>query len=442
MNTGDEKVLDGGQSNRRRAHQCIKNTLRLTDADYKNWRRSMEPESRRVFKAELEKYQELTEFMHGQYKQWASRLLVEYPDVDGKDKANAHSALYSLLQERETAPKERNLAAWRYDYITRLRAAIREDEAAQYGDLLKISLPGDGYLTDIAGVQLIYVLGDLFEDHCRKYENLTSQLPEERLPEIIKLNPILAGISAESELEGRCPSAIRKGNVDSLPARLLLATALNRSAHEDKEYAWHDERAFGEMLMLVENLIFQGIERIPISLDDKKFGEWLVEVLGGKFPISLGIDWRPLQARVLGYCQQRALKIISPEDNRGSAVVRTSHPSIARRVSTLAVAWSYCANIKHDARIPGAKDVDLVSGRPEADRSVYHPSVLVHHRRQAALLISSNQYHELSLERLKTQHTANQYKMLTRPVFVERVLRGSSLDRWSTLLAEFQKTQS
>jgi len=373
-------------------------------------------------------------------RQWLTRLLVASPHpTKGDSAATRHSSLLAAYEHRgPLPPRAKELAEYRRKYLDGLKKLLRDTEIRQHRNTLEIGVPYDdegnqlGFLPDIGGVQLIYKLDGLFslctmvrESHLQQ---LSLSLEQRMVAAKAAYNAARQEATETLHSWGLTPSG---ENHDSLAARLMLSTALNRAELEALEYQRMERLATERLVQLIQVLNTQGIEQIPLHLGDREFGEWLVILFGTDHSLAESQLWRRLKPFHPDRLFTRAQEVVRQINDGRSGVVSVRDKRAALNMSALTLAWSYCTKELHDLRVPMSRPLDLVSGNPEQKQIL--PTMMLYHSRQLASMLMSQQDIGLSAEKLEAYHEVNQAHHGERTRFLNETLRGVSVSEWSAM---------
>lgn len=445
---GEQRIFNEGyQAERRRVVHSIKRILDMDDQSFSLFVNRLNTEEKARYDKELADYQVVCTRMAGRYQQWSSQLLLEAPQIGEAVPLHKHSSLIAGYTNRVASKKVRKLAKLREQYLKGLRSCLRPDEIEQFDTMLQVELPQGGFMPDIAGVQLIYRIDDLYQlaEKAKAFQ-ISSQsktkafqisiqsyagAPVKLLVELEKIASEAAFHEANEILTDLAPDTAQFSE-DSLAAKLMLAVALNRAELEDLEYLRFEALATPSLIEMIRALSRRGIMRLPVHMNDQDFGKWLVDYFGGDSLRSDNGIWRPLKNLLVDRFFLRAQKVVD-QAVKLDPLNPIEDTNAARKVCFLAIAWSYCTKEPLDPRIPSQKPIDLVSGRPESENTNLLPAVMAYHCRQLISMLYTHQDKELSVDLLEHYRHSNINRRAWRRKLREKQLRGASLARWEAL---------
>jgi hypothetical protein len=436
---GDQRVKAGFQAERRRAVHSIKRILDMDDQNFSLFVSRLNTEEKARYDQELADYQVVCARMAGRYQQWSSQLLLEAPQIGEAEplhKHYKHSSLIAGYTNLIASRQVRELSTLRKQYLEDLRSCLRPDEIERFDTMLQVKLPPGGFMPDIAGVQLVYRIDDLYHLAAKAKEFQISIQSHAGAP--VKLLVELEKIAAEgafheaSEILTDLGPDTAQFPEDSLAAKLMLAVALNRAELEDLEYLRFETLATPSLIEMIRALSQRGIMRLPVHMNDQDFGKWLVDYFGGDSLRSDNGTWRPLKNLLVDRFFLRAQRVVA-QAAKLDPLSPMEDMNAARKVCFLAIAWSYCTKEPIDPRIPSQKPTDLVSGRPESENTNLLPAVMFYHCRQLNSMLYTHQDKELSVDVLEHYHHSNINRRAWRRKLREKQLRGASLARWEAL---------
>jgi hypothetical protein len=339
-------------------------------------------------------YSHICAEMQREYGQWASNLMLEY-DIR---KSNLHSPY-----TESTAPlKVQERAQLRMKFLTLLYEHLPESEERIFGDFLSPTRLQSGMIPDIAGAYTLYKLQDAHHLISEHFSKELQDLPASQRIEAYGLAPFLATREVENFVSQTI--GIEDVNRDSLFARLLLNTMVNRNCLENEEY----DRLNTKAAMMLKDLLMQLIAEFGVHLPLVYNNESIRAVVLRAMSRPATKSWRPLTENVFSRVLQRGLilKDIDPllRVNKNKDAAQSHSQELL--LGVLAVAWSYCTRDTHDTQITGVKhrEHDVINGRDTEVSNEYAPALRAYHRRQFCLLVNSGQAYKLSQSNLHSEH--------------------------------------
>lgn len=444
---GAQKLADGERARKGRALQSIKNILGLDAAAYQRFLNDLEEEDERAtFDSEVEQYMEVCTVMSGVCLQWSTQLLLEAPQAvvsestyDSSLIAPMGAVLLAALREgtskaipqhlRTAATKISNLANARRRFLEELYSRLRPEEMKDYGDLLKVCSPRLSAMPDLA----------LYETYQRlhlywKFQMQSLVKPIEGVP----LSEVAAAVAKEyGRVTQICEQALHPlmgaastSQQDSLAAKLMLASMVNRAEWEALEYERYELAATRSLLKLIEGLHMVGETHVPAQFEREAFKRWLSgQFCTDSFP-GEG-EWRALKPQHLDRFYAQAAWVLQWEEV--NFVEHQVDEETLLNMSVLLLTWSYCTREKHDLRVPDVKDYDLVSGREIESEEEVPLTRLMYQHRQLNTMLKSHQHHELNQQKLKIYSTCNRDARRRQMQFMRSNLRNASLAQWRAL---------
>lgn len=409
----DATVLD------RKIRLSVRRTLGWDAPVYTRYLRSMPVAERRQV---LNRYGEVCAVMVSRYPQWSSNLMLEW-DGNG-DKSN-----YLAAYAREaTPPPVQELAQHRLKYLDLLYERLPFHERNVYGNLLSPGYLVNGAMPDIEAAYVLYKMQDLIQlEQYQVSENVMWMQAMRLLPACANATDIAVGRVGKALGEGFEPPV---ENADSLPARLMLNTVVNRCCLELSELSRLCGQAAKEMTELVHHLRLVFGPSLPSVVNLDQVRQVVITAMGQ--PATA--DWRPFKGRALDSIMARAyacaditnLMAQSPEAEplRWHYVLLTA----------LAVAWSYCSNDRYDTRmvLDNHRTSDVISGRTLENAEAYPPGLMLYHQRQFKLLWHSEQMLVLDPDKLAQEHGRVQYLRDAMQAVVGR-FKTYTLEQWAEL---------
>ncbi|SFP84876.1 hypothetical protein SAMN03159315_04969 [Pseudomonas sp. NFPP28] len=438
---GQERLAKGYLTRKDRAVQSIQEILGLDKQAYQDWLESMTSEARTTHDEEVGRYMELCTIMYALRPQWSGQLQLAAPEVTpGKDQASFIGPLGKFLDGaikdgkplaqylRDAVDHISELNDTRRRFLVELLNQLRPQERAKYGDLLASC---EAMLSALPNIKLGETLEHL--DLCWKfrYEDIT---------ELLKHVPVF---DARAEAKWRhqrvtdkTKEAVRlilkdvQPSKDSLAARLMLASMLNRYHWEFLELERYEELAVSSLLRLIEGLQAAGVDRVPADLGEEVFRAWLMDRFSGP---SFGEEqaWRSLKVMHLDRAYDQAKWIMDWE--RNDFIKHEVGESVLQNMCVLIVVWSYCTREKHDIRIADIKNYDLVNMREFQSGEQVPLTRIKYQQRQLNTMLRSLQHQALNTEKVWIQSESNMDLRTHRMQFIRSSFKGSTLSEWKAL---------
>ena len=380
----------------RAVRSSVRGILGWTAQDYTAYVRGLSPAQNRS----LNRYAGICAHMVEAYRQWASNLMLEW---DGTARKSSYIAPYPLDASPEPAQE---LSRHRLTYLEKVYEQLPKTESAVYGQLLSPGYLISGSMPDIKAAYLLYRFKDVFElAH-------TGLLQDPRVEALAFMDFTGKRVTdfARILLDKMLSPIVRdaRSNADSLFARLLLNSAVNRCLLESAEFARLQDEAALQMKALVAHLRLEFGQQLPSISDD---GE-LIDVLRKAMSKPARAQWRPFKGDALTNIAARALAFASQD--RWMAEHRTEDSDIRKYLllAALAMAWSYCTKEEFDSRVAGANHRfrQVFNGVELEDPSDCPPALLRYHLTQFQLLWWSGQAQFLDVETLDVVHSARHYR--------------------------------
>ncbi|WP_095151285.1 hypothetical protein [Pseudomonas sp. Irchel s3b5] len=439
IDKGAAKLARGELARKGRALQSIKNILGFTDHGYQAWLNSMTEKERATHGAEVEQYLKVCTIMSAELVQWSTQLLLEAPEVaDGNDQSSFIGPLGAFLlgaikdgkplaqNLRKAAEQIGDMARGRKRFLDELYSQLRPDERTKFGDLLgACTFP----LSSLPEIKLWKPLDWLDLSWKNRHQDMVDRLRHLSAP--LMFAQIQAMPPRVTQRTTRAVCHILEGSEvsnDSLAARLLLASMVNRYHWEMLEYERYEDTAVRSLLRLVMGLRAAGRHRIPAELSQDVFKEWLTSQFSGEF-FADEQEWRPLKAVHISRIYAQAEWILGWE--RIDFVEHEASETVLLNMCALTLAWSYCTLEKHDIRVPDVKNYDLVNLREiEHAEQVPLTRIKYQQRQLHTLLGCQDQLNPLLIE-VRSAH--NRELRRQRMQFIRSNFRGISLAQWRTL---------
>lgn len=440
---GIQKLADGELARKGRALQSIKDILGLDDQAYQAFLESLTEVERAT---EVDRYIELCTIMSGIYLQWSSQLLLTAPESK-EPKSTYQSSLIAplgavLLNTIETssdkpipqhlrsaAAQISKLAKAKKRYLDELYNQLRPDEKETYGDLLKVCDPRLCAMPDLS----------LYETYQRlnltwKYRSQLLVKPQDRVPEMETVAAVAKLHQRVTELSGLALQPLLAASAlptqDSLAARLMLASMVNRSHWELLELERLELIATHSLTRLIRGLQQTGNRVIPAYLEKEAFKQWLAGQLSNdSFPGEE--QWRALKPQHLDRFYTQATWILQWE--KLDFVEHSESEELLLNMCVLHLAWSYCTEEKHDLRVPDIKDCDLVNGRAIESVEQVPLTRIIYQQRQLNTMLKSHQHYELNTRKLEIYTECNRDGRRQLMQYIRSNLRNVSLAQWQAL---------
>lgn len=440
------RAVEGHLARKNRAIQSIQEILGLDQRGYEAWLNEMTPLERSTHDTEVEQYMALCTLMADEHIQWSSQLLLGAPENPSSQSSNQSSMIAALgsvlLHElsqptgravpqylRKAAKQIERLIAAKKLFLEELLKQLRPDEKKAYGDMLKVCSPLMSAMPDLA---LYETFGRV--DLAWKFRSSLIIKPQPGVPlsgleaVIVRLHKRVTQLSSQALRPVLARYATEAK--DSLPAKLLLATVVNRSHWEFLELERFQKLATESLLRLIAGLGKLGHSKIPAGRPKEAFRLWLLD----QFCVERFADeesWRRLKPGHLERFYKQAAWILSWETR--DFVEHYDNEETLLNLSVLCMTWSYCTHEKHDVRVPDVKDYDLVSGR-DIERGESVPLTrIMYHQRQLNILARSQQHYRLSSMMLKVETACSEAGRRERMAYIRSNLNGISLAQWKGL---------
>lgn len=440
-----KKIADGELARKGRALQSIKDILGLDDQAHQAFLDGLTEAERNDYDAEVERYMELCTVMSGTYLQWSSQLLLDAPETVASEGAYQSSliaplgaVLLNALAKasgnsipqylRNAAEQISRLAEAKRRFLVELFEQLRSDEKEAYRDLLtvcdpllcampELSLYATFYRLDLAWMFRFQLLA----------KPADGQSEDEFRRTVTQRYQRVTRLSTRALQRLLTPAAT--GRRDSLAARLMLATMVNRSHWELLEYERYERIATGSLTRLVKGLQTAGYHAIPAWLNKDDFEQWLTHVFATE-NFADEEQWRALKPQHLARFHRQAAWILQWE--RLDFVEHSETEECLLNMCVLHLVWSYCTREKHDLRVPDVKDYDLVSGR-DVDREQVPLTRIMYQQRQLNTMLRSHQHYALDPRKLEMYTESNRDARRQRMHYLRSNLRGVSLAQWRAL---------
>ena len=441
----DTTPEDGSLARKGRAIQTIKDILGLDDQAYGAHVDSLTEVEKVALNVEINRYITTCSVMQERYLQWSSQLLLDAPKADQASNLRRSSliaptgaVLLKALEDnpsihipqnlRDSAHKISALAAHKQEFLERLRMQLRPDELATYGEILRIIRPPLSAMPDIALLGVFEAAIDLWKRFASQFVHPDHGLADSEINEWTRFQHQRATRMSTLRLRSLTSAGPRKE--DSLAARLMLASMVNRTLWELLEYERFSHSSREGLCRLATVLRCAGNDRVPIELSRKDFEQWLLTALSSH-SARIEARWRSLKPSHMRRFYTQAEWTLYWERANGVAH-RESHDELLN-MSVLLMSWNFCTYEKHDMRVPNVKEYDLVNGRDIADESHVTLTRIMYHQRQLNTMIRSHQHFELSTTRLEIYTTTNLDARRELMKFIRSSLAGLTLTEWMML---------
>jgi len=443
---GTQKLADGELARKSRAVQSLREILGLDEGAYQAHLDSLNEAERATYETELKEYIETCTIMSGEYLQWASQLLLAAPESVESESSNQSSLIAPLgaillnaLEKnnglavpqhlRSAAAQIEKLVDAKRRFLTELQRHLRDDERELYGGLLEVCDPLLCSMPDLKLYEtyqnLITAWKLLSQLLIRPQSGASDHKVEAAANKAHKRTTELSSNALRPLLD-----AAATPKKDSLAARLLLASMVNRSHWELLEYERLEQIATLSLSKLVRGLKQKGNQRIPARLEKAAFKDWLImQFSQDKFPGEEA--WRPLKPKHLERFYFQATWVLEWE--KLDFVEHREKETDLLNMCTLHLAWSYCTREKHDLRVPDVKDLDLVNGREiETDEQVPLTRIM-YQQRQLNTMLRSHQHFQLNPQKLETYTKCNRDCRRQQMHYIRSNLHNLSLAQWKSL---------
>ncbi|VVP22837.1 hypothetical protein PS870_03912 [Pseudomonas fluorescens] len=441
-----KKLAEGELARKGRALQSIKEILGLTDETYQSWLNSMTENERATHDVEVERYMVTCTIMSAEYVQWSSQLLLAAPE--GVESENTYQSsllapmgavLLNALEKnpgkavpqhlRGAANQIKKLVDAKQRFLTELHKNLREEEKATYGDLLKICDPLLCAMPDLALYETFYRLNLAWDFRAKLLVRPQDGVPEHQIDEAVarayRRTTELSSIAVQRVLESSATP-----EKDSLAARLMLATMVNRSHWELLEFERMEQIATQSLSKLVRGLQRIGNRLAPAYLEKEAFKDWLIKQFSQQDFLGEA-GWRPLKPQHLERFYTQAGWVLEWE--KFDFVEHEEKREVLLNMCALHLAWSYCSGEKHDLRVPDIKDFDLVNGREIESGEQVPLTRIMCQQRQLNTMLRSHQHYELNPQKLETYTKCNRDGRRQNMKFIRTNLHTLSLAQWKSL---------
>lgn len=438
---GQERLAQGFLARKDRAVQSIREILGFDKQAYQDWLDSMTPEDRSTHDEEVGRYMELCTIMYAVHAQWSNQLLLAAPEVTpGKDQSSYVGPLGKFLDGaikdgkplaqhlRNAAEHITELNKARRRFLVELLNQLRPKERGKYGDLLASC---EAMMSALPNIKLGETLEHL--DLCWKFRY-------EDINELLEHVPVFDGraeakwrhqrVTAKSKEAVRLILQDVEASKDSLAAKLILASMLNRYHWEFLELERYEEIAVPNLLRLIDGLQAAGADRVPADLKEEDFRAWLMDCFSGP---SFGEEktWRSLKVMHLDRAYDQAKWIMGWE--RNDFIKHQVSESELQNMCVLNMVWSYCTREKHDIRIADIKDYDLVNMREIQSGEQVPLTRIKYQQRQLNTMLRSLQHEALDPEKVSIQTDNNKDLRNHRMQFIRSNFKGTTLNEWKAL---------
>lgn len=445
-NKGTQKIVDGELARKSRAVQSVKEIFGLDEGAYQAHLDGLSEAERATYETELKAYIETCTIMSGEYLQWSSQLLLAAPEgVESESSyqssliAPMGAVLLNALEKntRKSVPQHlhgaakqiKKLADAKKRFLSELHNHLRDDEKDTYGELLAIC---DPMLCSMPDLKLYETFQRLIL--AWKFRAQLLVRPQNGVPDHMIEDAVAKAYQRTTDLSSNAVqpllTAAATPTKDSLAARLLLASMVNRSHWELLEYERLEHVATQSLSKLVRGLQEKGSQLIPAYLEKHAFKDWLLKQFSqDSFPGET--EWRALKPNHLARFYSQAAWVLQWE--KLDFVEHPEKEEALLNLCALHLAWSYCTGEKHDLRVPDVKDLDLVNGR-EIEISEQVPLTrIMYQQRQLNTMLRSQQHYELNPQKLEAYTKCNRNGRRQQMRYIRANLHNVSLAQWKSL---------
>jgi len=417
--TGAKNSHSGATVLDRKIRLSVRRTLGWDTPAYTRYLRSMPVAERRLV---LNRYGEVCAAMAGRYRQWSSNLMLEW---DGSSDKSSYLAAYA---RKATPAPVQELAQHRLQYLDLLYARLPFHERKVYGELLSPGYLVSGAMPDIPAAYVLYKVQDLIQrEQYEVSENVVWMQAMGLLPACANATDIVVGHVGKALGEGLEPAV---ENTDSLLARLMLNTVVNRFCLELAELSRLCGQAAREMTALVRHLrlVFGPFLPNVANLDQVR------QVVTTAMAQPATANWRPFKGQALDHIMARACACADTDNLMAQSPEAAPFRWHYVLLTALGVAWSYCSNDKYDTRLvlDNHRTSDVISGRAPENAEAYPPGLMLYHQRQFKLLWRSGQMCVLDPEQVAQEHASDQYLRDALQAVVGR-FKACTLKQWAEL---------
>lgn len=381
----------------KRIRATLRSIMGWTLADYSQHMGALRLTERQSF---LQGYGDICAVMRDEYGQWATNLLLQADATE--DKSNLLAAY-----EPDTAPVQvRLLGEWRLLFLQQLYDKLPAEEKNQYGWLLNPGYLNRGCMPDTQAAQVMYLL---HAENIMKHINLQSTHPVLALMNIVMPIPgftenppprYLLDMACRSTMEllSTAKSNTPSSQTDSLYAKILLNTSINRFLSEQAELLRLKQQAATGLRPLVKQLQSMYGEGLGFPLDDQGIEVAVRQLLStpGEFPAV-----SPTVAEV-ALVMRRADAVADLNSIKYGNLDALNYQTTYKFLAALCIAWSLRTREMHDNRLVGAKHRKrhIIGGLASELGGKPLPSIMSYHRIQTSLMWTSAQLRMLSVESL------------------------------------------
>lgn len=452
IDKGIQKIIDGELTRKGRAIHSIMEMLGFNDLAYQAFLADMTEEERSTYDAEVDRYMEVCTIMSGEYLQWSSQLLVAAPEGVESESAYQSSliapmgiVLLDTLKQnsgkpipqhlRSAAAQVNKLAKAKKRFLIELFKQLRADEKEAYGDLLEVCDPFMSAMPDLPLYETYQRLNLAWKFRSQLLVKPQVGVPEDKIvASVANINQRVTELSSKALQPLLIASSVQ--TQDSLAAKLLLASMVNRTHWEMLEFERLEQVATQSLLKLIRGLQKIGNRFVPASLDREAFEQWLIKHFSNDtFP---GEDkWRALKTQHLNRFYSQATWILQWE--KLDFVEHDENERILLNMCALHLVWSYCTCEKHDLRVPDIKALDLVNGREIESIDQVPLTRIMYQQRQLNTMLNSHQHYELNAKKLETYTECNRSGRRQLMQYIRSNLRNVSLAQWKSLTRDVWK---
>jgi hypothetical protein len=381
----------------KRIRATLRSIMGWTTGDYARHMGAIPLTERQSF---LEGYGDICAVMRDEYGQWASNLLLQANTIG--DKSNLLAA-YAL----DTAPEQvQQLSCLRLLFLEQVYDKLSKEEKADYGWLLHPGYLNSGCMPDIQAAQVMYLLHfknianhmDLQTTHpilaqinsIKPIPGFVENPPPDYLADMAYRNTMALLYNAKSRVPG--------SQTDSLYAKVLLNTSINRFLSEETEQLRLKQQAAAGLRTLVKQLQSIYGDELGFPLDDQGIEDAVRNLLNaqGEFPAvsPTAEEVALVMRRAEVVADLNSIKYANPD--------ALDYQTTYKFLAALCIAWSLCTREKHDNRIVGIKHRKhhVIGGSASEFGGKPRPSIMSYHRAQTSLMWTSRQLRKLSVESL------------------------------------------
>jgi len=403
----------------KKIRSSVRGTLGWDSKTYSLFFRGMPASERRLF---LNDYGKVCDAMEHRYTQWSSNLMLEW------DETRKKSSYISGYAPSEAPHEVTELAEHRMAYLELLYERLPQHERTKSGDLLSPALLASGCMPDIKAVYVLYKLQDLLRVELDSVGRKVLWMQQKGL--LRGEVDVIERATCETDKALGSLTDTPVENKDSLFARLMLNTAVNRCCLELGEMSRLAEQVEQGMLALVHHLRQVFGRTLPKVTDMQQVREVVMHAMERPGQPR----WRRFKGQALDKVLHRAELLA--ETDAYMALFPEALPYRWHYVllTSLAVAWSYCTLDTFDTRIvkDDHRKRHVISLRSREALEEYPPGLVLYHCRQFWLLWQSGQMCALDPDMLKLEHLEQQ-NLRDRQEAYFRKFKQYTLGQWADL---------